>query len=124
MSFFSAFFLLAGVILQIRGASYLGEEGLTGEVCALRPSRDVSAGVGRYKGEGVSSVPPQRGAKEAENQSPPNPRIGFGVWLSIAAFQAVQLFQVLLSRSGGIAGEKATPEVGGTTRINAPDSDL
>lgn len=58
---FLSFFLLGGGIPQIRGASKLDEDGLTGEVCALRRSRDVSADVGRYKGEGVSSVPSKRG---------------------------------------------------------------
>jgi hypothetical protein len=75
-SFFELFFYFFSPgrgIGQIRGAPYLVEEGLTGEVCALRPSRDVSAGVGRYKGEGVSSVPPQRGAQGSRKSAIPKP---------------------------------------------------
>lgn len=64
---------------QIRGASNLVEEGLTGEVCALRPSRDVSAGVGRYKGEGVSSVPLKEGPRKQKISHPQTRESGLGL---------------------------------------------
>lgn len=77
---------------------------MTGEVCALRPSRDVSAGVGRYKGEGVSSVPPQTGAQGSRKSVIPKPELrvwGYAVYSGMSGGAVVPGIVESIRRDSG-----------------------